>query len=202
MLLFQGRFHEPLRRGEITLTFRTWPKCKVKAGGRYRCHPIGVLEVSSVSRVLLRAVTEDDARRSGFPTRDELLAYLRAHAPLADDAELWKVELSFAGDGDRVAEAMSADLGAEDVATLKKKLARMDAGDAGPWTAKIFALIEKHPRVAASQLAKKLGWETAPFKANVVKLKKLGLTQSFEVGYELTPRGVAFRAAAKRKRSD
>ena len=31
-----------------------------------------------------------------------------------------------------------------------------------------------------------------PFKAGVVKLKKLGLTQSFEVGYELSPKGRAF----------
>jgi hypothetical protein len=29
----------------------------------------------------------------------------------------------------------------------------------------------------------------------VVKLKKLGLTQSFEVGYEVSPRGLAFLGA-------
>ena len=54
-------------------------------------------------------------------------------------------------------------------------------------------LSQSHPRAAASQLARKLGRDTAPFKADVVKLKKLGLTQSFEVGYELSPRGRAFR---------
>jgi len=45
MLLFQKRFHAGLTSGEVTLTFRRWPRSRVKAGGRYRCHPIGVLEV-------------------------------------------------------------------------------------------------------------------------------------------------------------
>ena len=42
------------------------------------------------------------------------------------------------------------------------------------------------------KLAKSIGRETEPFKIDVRKLKKLGLTQSFEVGYGLSPRGQAF----------
>jgi hypothetical protein len=38
------------------------------------------------------------------------------------------------------------------------------------------------------------------FKADVVKLKKLGLTQSFEVGYELSPRGRSYWDKVKRSR--
>jgi len=53
-------------------------------------------------------------------------------------------------------------------------------------------LIEESPRTAASRLAPQLGRETRPFKADVRKLKKLGLTLSFEVGYEISPRGRAF----------
>jgi len=59
--------------------------------------------------------------------------------------------------------------------------------------------IEKHPQIAASKLAAKVGRETAPFKVDVRKLKKLGLTQSFEVGYEISPRGRAYLDAAKKR---
>jgi hypothetical protein len=38
-------------------------------------------------------------------------------------------------------------------------------------------------------LARSAGFDTLPFKANVRKLKGLGLTTSLEVGYELSPRG-------------
>jgi hypothetical protein len=34
--------------------------------------------------------------------------------------------------------------------------------------------------------------ERAPFKLDVRKLKRLGLTESLEVGYRLSPRGRAF----------
>ncbi len=34
-----------------------------------------------------------------------------------------------------------------------------------------------------------MGWETPVFKANVRKLKRLGLTQSLETGYSLTDLG-------------
>ena len=78
-------------------------------------------------------------------------------------------------------------LTAEDIDDIAERLARLDAK--GAWTKKTLALIDRHPRVAASQLAKKLGRETLPFKLDVRKLKRLGLTQGFEVGYEISPRG-------------
>src|SRR5262249_43537378 len=86
----------------------------------------------------------------------------------------------------------------EDVDAIRRRLARLDAR--GPWTRRTLALIARRPRVAASQLAKKLGRETLPVKVDVRKLKRLGLTQSFEVGYEVSPRGKAYLSAAARRR--
>jgi hypothetical protein len=37
-----------------------------------------------------------------------------------------------------------------------------------------------------------VGQERLPFKANVRKLKRLGLTISLETGYRLSPRGEAY----------
>ncbi len=198
MLLFQKRFHEGLREGSVTLTFRTWAKPHVKPGGRYRCHPIGVLEVDAVEQVRVGSIRERDARRAGFDSLEEMLEYVRSAsgAPLGSEARVWRVELHYGGDGDRVEQALEDQLSADDVEQTRGRLARLDAK--GPWTDRTLALIAEHPRVAASKLAAKLGRETAPFKADVVKLKKLGLTQSFEVGYEISPRGRAFLGAVER----
>ena len=43
----------------------------------------------------------------------------------------------------------------------------------------------------AADLAPLLGRERLPFKRDVRKLKELGLTESLEVGYRLSPRGRA-----------
>lgn len=194
MLLFKKPFHAGLQSGAITLTFRRWQKPHVRPGGRYRCHPIGVLEVDTVSLVAVADITHQDAVRAGFATRDELVAYLAELGPLDDATAVYRVELHHGGDGDRVELALADQLTEADIAAIRVRLARLDKDTR--WTGKTLALIAAHPRVAASQLAKKVKRETLPFKVDVRKLKKLGLTQSFEVGYEISPRGRAYLAAA------
>jgi hypothetical protein len=197
MLLFKKPFWEGLQSGTITLTYRRWQKPHVKPRGRYRCHPIGVLEVDAIELVTVGSITINDAKRAGFESRDALVAYLAELGPCDDDTQVYRVELHHGGDGDRVELALEDTLTADDVATITAKLARMDKDEA--WTKKTLALIDKFPRIAASKLAIKVGRETLPFKTDVRKLKKLGLTQSFEVGYEISPRGRAYLAAKKRK---
>lgn len=202
MLLFQKRFHPGLKDGTIRLTFRSWRKPLVKPGGRYRCHPLGVLEVDRIEQVRVGAITRKDARLAGFPTLPALLEYLQQvrPAPLRPDEAIYRVELHHGGDGDRVPEALDASLTADQVNDLVRRLERMDERAGAPWTRRTLRLIGRHPRVAASRLARRVGRETLPFKADVVKLKRLGLTQSFEVGYELSPRGRALLGRWKRRR--
>src|SRR5215470_8120742 len=185
MLLFQKRFHAGLVDGSIRLTFRRWEKPHVRVGGRYRCHPIGVLEVESVDRVPSATISESDARSAGFVSRDELLQFMSAGpgGPVRPETEVWRVALHYAGDGDRVEIALDDNLSPKDVDTLSRRLNRL-----GEWTIPTLRLIGRRPRVAASRLAASLGRERDPFKVDVRKLKRLGLTQSFEVGYELSPR--------------
>jgi hypothetical protein len=196
VLLFKKPFWERLQSGAITLTFRRWAKPHVRPGGRYRCHPIGVLEVDAIAKVPAGAITAEDAARAGFDSLPALRAYLEELGPLGDADELWRVELHHGGDGDRVELALADALSPEDIEVITKKLKKLDGKK--PWTDKTFAIIQKHPRVAASKLAAKLDRETHPFKIEVRKLKKLGLTQSFEVGYEISPRGKAYLAQRKK----
>lgn len=192
VLLFQKQFHEGLKNGKVTITFRLWDKARVKVGGRYRCHPIGVLEVDEVDRVKAKSISEADAKRAGFASRAELLRYLSGARPgqVDDETDLFRVALHHGGDGDRAPIALDDQLSDDDVAAIEKKLDRLDRAE--PWTMKTLRIIERHPQVAARVLAEKLGRERDPFKVDVRKLKRLGLTQSFEVGYEISPRGRAY----------
>src|SRR5215813_15370471 len=164
MLLFQKRFHEGLVSGAVRVTFRRWDKPHVRPGGRYRCHPIGVLEVEDVARVPVSAITEDDARAAGFSGRDELLEFMAEGpgGPLTPDTEVWRVALHYGGDGDRVAIALDARLDPKEVETLTRRLERL-----GDWTLPTLRLIARRPRVAASVLARSLGRERDPFKIDV-----------------------------------
>jgi hypothetical protein len=189
MLLFQKRFHAALVSGAVRLTFRRWQKPHVRAGGRYRCHPIGVLQVDRIDRVRSGDITEADALLAGFASREELLAFIAAGpvGALGPEEMVWRVELHHAGEVDRVDIALDDALGAEDIEAIRARLERF-----GSWPLPTLRLIARRPRVAASKLAATMKRETAPFKVDVRKLKRLGLTQSFEVGYSLSPRGRAF----------
>ncbi len=55
----------------------------------------------------------------------------------------------------------------------------------------MLRLIADRPGVRAPDLAASTGRETAPFKVDVRKLKELGLTESLQVGYRISPRGRA-----------
>ena len=79
------------------------------------------------------------------------------------------------------------------MADLDRRLAKMDANSpVGPWTGSTLRIIGDQPGTVSTRLAEQLDRERFSFKADVRKLKKLGLTRSLEVGYELSPRGQAY----------
>jgi len=192
-MLFKQSFHKGLATGSITLTFRRWSRPQVRPGGRYRLDARGVLEVDAIDRVRPAGITDAAAVRAGFPDRESLLAALAGRAPLQRGEAVYRVTFHYVRLADaRVKLAADARLSAAEAAALAKRLQRMDAASRhGPWTRDVLLLIEAHPRTAASRLASRLSRDRLAFKADVRKLKALGLTRSLDVGYELSPRGRA-----------
>jgi hypothetical protein len=75
---------------------------------------------------------------------------------------------------------------------VTQRLRRLDAASRhGAWTRTVLCLIRDRPGVRAADLAAAVARERLDFKADVRKLKELGLTESLEVGYRLSPRGRA-----------
>ena len=88
-----------------------------------------------------------------------------------------------------------SEITADEADELERRLARLDAASRhGPWTADVLRLIAERPGVRAGDLAEHRGQERLAFKADVRKLKALGLTESLDVGYRLSPRGRAWLA--------
>ena len=191
---------DTLRRieaGEVTVAFRRWRRPTVRAGGTLRTR-IGVLAIESVEVLEESAVSDADARRAGFGNRAEVLERCAGRA-----GDLYRIGLHLAGPDPRVALRERADVGPAERAEIDASLERMDAASRrGPWTAAVLGLIAERPATRAPDLAVELGRETAPFKADVRKLKELGLTESLERGYRLSPRGRAYLAGRPVTRPD
>ena len=188
-MLFAKWSWEGIADGSITVTFRRWKRRQATTGGIYRT-PVGRIEALAVDVVEPGAVTDADARASGYPSAAALLDDLRG----TPDLPIYRIRFRLADSPDPRAELAAADeLTEDDRAEIDERLDRLDrASRRGPWTRQVLALIGEMPEVRAGDLADVLGRERLDFKVDVRKLKALGLTLSFPVGYRLSPRGEAY----------
>jgi hypothetical protein len=179
--LFKQRFFAGLADGTIVLAFRRWKRPTVKAGGTLQS-PGGVLGIDEVAIIEPDQLTADDARSAGYSSRQEALADLRP------EGDLYRIRFHRIGEDYRAALRRREDLSADDVDEIADALGRLE------WAIPTLRLIAKRPATVSTELAASLGMDRAPFKQRVRRLKALGLTESLEIGYQLSPRGRAFLA--------
>ena len=174
--------HPALADGSVTVTFRNWKRPQVKVGGRYRVGSVDLV-VDAMRQVRMGDLTDADAAAAGLKDLARLRKLMRADA---DDGDrlVWRID--FHAEQALTRPQPGAQLTDDQVVA---RLARLDSGGQGPWTRDVLALIGEQPGVVSTTLAAQLGRERFAFKADVRKLKALGLTESLEVGYRLSDRG-------------
>ncbi len=181
--------------GRIDRAFRRWDRPRVKAGGRQRT-AMGVIGFTSVEAIQRATLSEEDARRAGYPSLERLLAMLDRRP----ERPIFRIGLELVGPDPRVALRDTIPT-TDELDALQRRLERLDAASRhGPWTKEVLSLIGARPSVPAADLAASLGREKMPFKLDVRKLKELGLTESLRPGYRLSPRGEFVLARLARRR--
>ena len=189
-MLFQRRFHEGIRSGEIRCTVRIWQRPHVKVGGRYGLAG-GAIVVDRMHEARLDDITAALAQRCGFPSLVDLLKTAK-HGP---GERVFVIDFHYDGKASAGPRPETGTVSAEELATLVQRLEAMDRrSKIGAWTLATLRAIEARPGVLAAKLARALGRPRDEFKRDVRKLKNLGLTSSLEIGYRLTPKGEALLA--------
>lgn len=171
--------------GELDLAFRRWTRPMHKPGGSQRTS-VGVISFDEVDVVELEEISDEDARRAG-------IELTRLHEILASKSgDVYRVRMSFAGADDRVRLRDQNRLSPRQRDQVVATLAAMDArSKRGPWTREHLELIDARPGELAETIAESIGRPKLPFKADIRRLKELGLTESLRPGYRLSPRGRA-----------
>jgi hypothetical protein len=195
-MLFPKRLWPGIADGSVTLAFRRWERPRARPGARHRT-PAGVIEIDAVEPVGAGAITDAEARRAGARDAAEIRSILARRS-----GTHYRIAFHYAGADPRV-ELRAADrLSDMDWARLAADLERIDrATRRGPWTVATLELIRDRPEVAAADLAAAVGRERLPFKADVRRLKELGLTESLRPGYRLSPRGAGLLDYLSRRAS-
>lgn len=196
-MLLPQRIAHGVRDGTITVAFRRWEQPRVRAGGT-QLTAAGIVRFDAIDEVPgLDALTIADALAAGFADLDELLRVLSGGASRGPRGgkggdRIFRITLSWVGEDPRIAlREQRPDAG--ELAELTAAVARLDAGRrTGPWTRRILEWIRDHPGTISTVLAEELGRELRPMKADIRRLKALGLTESLRVGYRLSPRGETY----------
>jgi hypothetical protein len=192
-VLFRQQFLDGIQKGTVTLAFRRWRRPSVKAGGTLLT-AVGLLNIDAVDIVALESISNADAWRAGYDSRETLLSELKERK----EGEIYRIELGPLEPDPRLAlrKRPAANLELEVLIDL---LDRLDARAKGaPWTRRVLEILQAHPEVRAGDLCTMVGQDKLVFKANVRKLKSLGLTESLEIGYRLSPRGAALLEKLRR----
>ena len=186
-MLFRTKDLEAIFNGQSTLAFRRWKKPTVKPGGAVRTQ-LGMVGIDSLEPIEPHEVTELEARAAGYKDRAGVIAMFDAQ-----EGTCYRIRLHPAGPDPRES-LRDAEPDAAELKALATRLQKLDKAAPAPWTRQALQLIADHPGVVSTSLAETAGMERADFKLNIRKLKALGLTISLEVGYRLSPRGVALLA--------
>lgn len=196
-MMLPARIAQGVRDGSISLAYRRWEQPRVRAGGT-QLTSAGIVRFEAVDEVTEpTAITDADARAAGFADSAALQRMLagpvnRGPRGGRGGDRVFRVRLAWVGEDPRIGLRTAVPDPAE-LAEVTAAVARLDAGRrTGPWTRQILEWIRDHPAVISTELAALLGREVAPMKADIRRLKALGLTESLRVGYRLSPRGVAY----------
>ena len=181
-MLFRQNILQGIAEGRVTLALRRWRRAPPTDGSTLRS-PVGVLCLDRVTVVDEGDITAEDVRRTG-------MSPVELRASIAGEGRLLRIELRLVGADPRVAlRERLPEKGELD--PILAKLARIDAASQTPWTTRYLQVIADQPAVVSRVLAPQVGAEVPPFKRRVRQLKELGLTESLEIGYRLSPRGRA-----------
>jgi hypothetical protein len=193
-VIFRQEFLDGIQKGSITVAFRRWRRPSVKSGGTLLT-AVGMLHIRDVSLVSLESISDADARRAGYESRETLVEELTERS----DGKIYRIELGALETDPRIAlrKKRASD---SDLQDLILRLERLDGRSNGaPWTRRVLDLVHDHPARRAGDLCKMAGQDKMSFKLNVRKLKTLGLTESLEIGYRLSPRGAALLDELRRR---
>lgn len=187
-MLFKNAILKGIRAGRVSLAFRRWKRAAATKGQKLLTDA-GVVEILEVAAVPEGAITVAEARKAGYGDLESLLKELDRW-PTGD---LYRIRVRFHGEDPRITLREDARLTEDDRSEIGVKLASLDKRSRrGPWTSAFLSAIAQNPGLPARDLAAAINWDAEDLKLKVRRLKELGLTESLQPGYRLSPRGRAW----------
>lgn len=191
MILFAQKYHDAIRAGKITFTFRNWNTLKLQKNKIYKSYNLGLLRIIDVRFRKLADITADEIKKCGYTSlkkfRDEYQENSRSDVDFTTDSAV-KIEFEYAGQDIEDKKRLMGKVSLMELIEIKRKISLMDEKSPTPWIFKALRLLGRKGAMFSKDLEKSLKIPSDKIKQTMRKLKELNLIHSnSSKGYSVTP---------------
>jgi hypothetical protein len=194
MIIFTKKYHEAIKEGKITLTFRAWDTLKVLRGKIYRAYNLGLIKVLDVDFKKLENITIEEVKSCGYKNMEEFRDDFQKIAKRDIDFDrerAVRIEFEYIGEDIENYKKAMGDVKDSELFDIKEKLLKLEQKGKKQWAVRALELLRKKDYMSFTEMERALKTPSEKVRQRMKKLKTLNLTSSdSKMGYSITPLGV------------
>jgi len=202
MLSFKQKYHEAIKSGKITMSFRDWKTLNVQKNKIYKSFNLGLLKVLDVSFKRLADISLKDIQKSGFRSFQDFKEGFEETARRAVDFKTEsavKVEFEYLGEDIENKKRVMGKVTPMELFEIRQKLIALDEKSESHSIVKLLLLLENGP-LKIEDIEKAIKIAPDAIKLNIRKLKELSLISSNSRRcYSITPLSLKILGNLKKK---
>lgn len=203
MLSFKQKFHEEIKAGKITMSFRDWKTLNVQKNKIYKSANLGLLKVLDVSFKKLADIPINEIKKSGFRSFQDFRGNYEESARRAIDFQTEsavKIEFEYLGDDIANKKKLMGKVTPMELFEIRQKLLALDEKSGSSWVVKILLFLEKKGPSKLEEIEKAIKMTPDAIKLNIRKMKELSLISSNSKRcYSTTPLSLKILGILKKK---
>ena len=181
MLSFKPRYHEEIKTGTITVSFRDWKTLNVQKNKIYKSYNLGLLKVLDVSFKKLADIPLNEIKKSGFKSFQDFKKSFEEGARRAVDFKTEsavKIEFEYLGEDIENKKMVMGKVTPMELFEIRQQLLALDEKSGSPLIVKMLLLIEKKGPLKIEDLETSIKITPEAVKKNIRKLKEMSLISS------------------------
>jgi hypothetical protein len=203
MLSFSKKYHEAIKAGKITMSFRDWKTLNVQKNKIYKSCNLGLLKVLDVSFRKLADLSLNEIKKSGFRSfhdfRDSFEEGARRTVDFKDESAV-KIEFEYLGEDIENKKRLMGKVTPMELFEIKQNLLSLEEKSGSPWVVNTLEVLENAGPQKIEDLAKALKMPPDEIRMNMCKLRDLSLIASNNKrGYSITPLSLKILGMLRKK---
>ena len=203
MLSFKQKYHEAIKSGRITVSFRDWKTLNVQKNKIYKSFNLGLLKVLDVTFKRLEDIPLIDIQKSGFRSFQDFREGFEESARRAVDFKAEsavKVEFEYLGEDIENKKRVMGKVTPMELFEIRQKLMALDEKSESHSIVKLLLLLEKTGPLKIEDIEKSIKIAPDAIKLNIRRLKELSLISSNSKRcYSITPLSLKIIGNLKKK---